>query len=171
LEIRKWDWDFNVPCLTLDTIECEVPEAIIYNKGFAKHYWGTKFSHYCVKYEVGINVRTGLICWVAGPVPGAIPDATLFKRFLLPRLAPAEFILGDAGYRSTPQCLTTWPPLYVTPEEKQRLHLLTKARNKVQRVNRYLRHWNCLKTCWRHQLDRHVCVFHTCAQIGVTVTN
>lgn len=133
--------------------------------GVVTHYWGAKFSHYCLKYEVACNPKNGLICWVAGPAPGALPDGTLFLRYLRPRLSESEYVLGDPGYRHTPNCITTWKKMYETPEEKWRLHRLTVVRNKIERVNRYLRSWNCIKQPWRHQILKHPCTFHVVAQL------
>ena len=71
----------------------------------AKKYWkpfySYKFKTSGFRYEVGLCIKTGDICWWAGPyLPGIWNDEMIFRNGLANLLEPAERVEADGGYRT-----------------------------------------------------------------------
>ena len=68
-------------------------------KGYSKPSWTYKFKKSGVRYEVGLCILTGDICWWNGPKePGIWNDGMIFKDALVSMLEYGERCETDGGY-------------------------------------------------------------------------
>ena len=59
--------------------------------GYSKPFWSYKFKKSGVRYEVGLCIKTGDICWWNGPSePGSWNDEMIFKDALVSMLEYGE---------------------------------------------------------------------------------
>src|SRR4051812_31917762 len=83
--------------LVLDATECEIQRPSDYVT--QKRFYSGKSKMHSVKYELGVQIVSGLICWLAGGCPGSVHDYTVTKNNgLLSCLLPGELVLADKGY-------------------------------------------------------------------------
>ena len=116
-----------------------------------------KFNGPGLRYEVGICIQTGHIVWVNGPfAPGPHPDLVVFRLGLKKYLLPGERVEADKGYRG--DIKTDTPddncPSYAQFKAKE------NVRDRHETVNRRFKEFNVLKTTFRHEIIKHVWVFH-----------
>jgi len=153
--------------LAIDGTDCPIQRPSDWNvqKFF---YSGYKKKH-SVKYEVGVNWVTGLICWVAGPTGGSRHDITLCRqqgilsqRHLLDR---GEMCWADKGYIGK-------DGLFITPVKNPQNdlelgwnHFVHSHRWIVENVLDRLKNFRCLSVKWRHSLMLHGIVFNVICNI------
>ena len=67
----------------------------------SKGYWiSHKFKKPGVRYELGVGIQSGDICWLNGPFPaGHFPDVVIFRMALKDELENFERVEADLGYR------------------------------------------------------------------------
>ena len=66
---------------------------------FDRKWYSEKFHGAGLRYEIGVCIQTGWICWVNGPFPcGSWPDIQISRDSLVYELLPDEFVLADRGY-------------------------------------------------------------------------
>ena len=71
-------------------------------KGYSKPSWTYKFKKSGVRYEVGLCILTGDICWWNGPKePGIWNDGMIFEDALKLNLEFGEQCETDAGHRGS----------------------------------------------------------------------
>ncbi len=72
--------------------------------GYSKPFWSYKFKKSGLRYEVGLRILTGNICWWSGPyAPGKWNDLSIFRDSLVSMLEHGERCETDRGYQgSTP---------------------------------------------------------------------
>lgn len=67
---------------------------------FWKGWYSFKFKAAGLRYEVGLNIQTGNICWINGPfAPGFWNDLSIFCLKLKTLLPPGEMVEADGVYR------------------------------------------------------------------------
>ena len=67
---------------------------------FSPMWCSHKFRGAALRYEIGVGIQNGWICWLAGPFPaGDFPDEEIFKLGLMNELAEGERVEVDDGYR------------------------------------------------------------------------
>ena len=72
---------------------------------FSPKWYSFKFNGYALRYEIAVTVRSGKIVWVSGPwSASSYPYVRILRNGLWKKLAPFEFVIGDAGYTDT-RCL------------------------------------------------------------------
>ena len=82
--------------MSVDGTDCPIYEPSPWNKKWYSH----KFKSAGLRYEIGVGLQSGNICWVNGPFPaGSWPDLKIFKSKLVNRLGPNEKVEADRGYR------------------------------------------------------------------------
>ena len=86
-----------------------------------------------MRYEVGLNIKTGDICWIYGPFPPCDYNGIImFNMALRGDLEHAEKVEIDGGYRgSAPESVNC--PVYEVPSRKeisQRVHNRQETMNK-----------------------------------------
>jgi hypothetical protein len=126
--------------------------------GYSKPFWSYKFKKSGVRYEVGLCILTGDICWWNGPYePGIWNDGMIFEDALKLNLEFGERCETDAGYRgSAPEFVKC--PGGVWGESAKR-EMQQKVRSRQETVNERLKNWGILTTPYRHDLRKHQTVF------------
>ncbi len=70
--------------------------------GWSKSFYSYKFKKSGLRYEVGLCIKMGDICWWSGPYgPGIWNDLLIFKDRLMTHLEPGERVETDRGYRGS----------------------------------------------------------------------
>jgi hypothetical protein len=85
----------NACKLSLDGTDCPIQEPIPFNPKYFSH----KFNGAGDKYDLGICIKTGLICWFNGPFPCGVVDITIARLGIVEYLDQHEKILADGGYQ------------------------------------------------------------------------
>ena len=81
--------------LTIDGTDFQINEPSPFDPMWYSH----KFNGAALRYEVGICIQTGWICWLAGPFPaGDFPDVEIFRLGLAEQLREGEKVECDEGY-------------------------------------------------------------------------
>ena len=87
-------------------------------KSYEKPFYSYKFKKSGLRYEVALCIKTGDICWTAGPyLPGIWNDNMIFNNGLVYQLEAGERCETDDGYRGS-------APVYVKLPTLQRKILL-----------------------------------------------
>lgn len=119
---------------------------------FDKKWYSHKFHCAGLRYEVGLNIRTGDIVHGNGGFPcGAWPDLKIARFCFIYGLEPNEKALADLGYRDS--------NYFIIPNENNsRVHKRIMSRHET--VNRRLKQFNILSKTYRHNLKKHpMCFF------------
>jgi len=125
-------------------------------------WYSEKFHGAGLRYEIGVCIQTGWICWVNGPFPcGSWPDIQISQDSLVYELLPDKFVLADRGYGGA---------YHLTPNNTGHNNRLEKkmmgaARARHESINRLFKVYGCLKQKWRHQLTKHHNTFWAIANI------
>lgn len=134
-----------------------------------------KHKSVCIKYEVGVNVVTGEIVWVGGPIGGSVHDMLLLRMGgLLDRMEPGEKMLADKGYVGEDES-----DKILTPTKRDRgmeerdLPVEVQLRNrKIQNVRVLVEHsigrikrFSILRDRFRNVLEMHGMVFRVCCKL------
>lgn len=142
--------------LTVDGTDFRIREPSPFWSGWFSH----KFKGPGLRYEVGLNIQTGWICWVQGPfAPGPWSDIKIFRGWLKWKLSPRERVEADNGYRGDFRAVC---PNQCGNLEEYRMKMNARARHET--VNRRLKQFNCLKY-FRHDKQSHVHCFNAIAVI------
>jgi len=129
--------------------------------GFNKGFYGVKFNHSGLKYEVGVCISTGYIVWINGPFRCGQNDLTISRTALLGALDHEESAVADSGYVGEPHHLRT--PKVGTDAEKA-MQDLERARHET--VNSRLKIFEVLGAQYfRHDLSFHSSCFRAVAVI------
>ena len=126
--------------------------------GYSKPFWSYKFKKSGVRYEVGLCIRTGDICWWNGPYePGIWNDEMIFKDALVSMLEYGERCETDGGYRGSA------PEFVKCPKgvwgESGKWVMQQRVRSRQETVNERLKNWGILLTPYRHDFKLHQTVF------------
>mmetsp|Transcript_13384 Transcript_13384/g.25123 ORF Transcript_13384/g.25123 Transcript_13384/m.25123 type:complete len:294 (+) Transcript_13384:69-950(+) len=142
--------------LTVDGTDFRIPEPTPFWSGWFSH----KFKGPGLRYEVGLNIQNGWICWIKGPfAPGPWSDIKIFRGWLKWKLSPRERVEADHGYRGDFRAVC---PNQCGNLEEYRMKMNARARHET--VNRRLKQFNCLKY-FRHDKQLHVHCFNAIAVI------
>lgn len=140
----------------MDGTDFRIPEPTPFWSGWFSH----KFKGPGLRYEVGLNIQNGWICWIKGPfAPGPWSDIKIFRGWLKWKLADGEMIEADEGYRGDFRVAI---PSYCRSLNDYRMKMNARARHET--VNRRLKQFNCLKM-FRHDKSKHVHCFEAVAVI------
>ena len=140
-------------------------------KSYEKPYYSYKFKKSGFRYEVALCIKTGDICWWAGPyLPGIWNDNMIFQDGLVNFLEAGERCETDDGYQgSAPLSHTSPPPpknspihlekSYCHSKDPDKAEMQQRVRNRQETVNKRFKNWAILSTPYRHQLLEHQTVF------------
>lgn len=143
--------------LILDGTECLI-ERPIDNLIQRQYYSGKKRKH-TIKYEVGVQLQSGKIVWLAGGVPGSVHDFTLYQICGLRQyLLPGEMILADKGYIGDTQIIHPFKPT-ISDEEKEFNSAISSIREIVEHTIGRIKNFNFTQQKWRHDLKLHPIAF------------
>ncbi|KAL9183038.1 hypothetical protein ACHAXT_004825 [Thalassiosira profunda] len=184
---RKWAWTFiratsdlsysvirlehrfnddvgNIIKLSVDGTDCRINKPR--KGGFDTGWYSHKFNGPGVRYEVGLNIRTGDICWINGPFKaGTCTDPKIFEEGLNLELAEGELVHADKAYRHLRRCSTPYDQAF--RYERQQSSVV-RARHET--VNKRLKDFKALSTAFRHPLSKHGDVFRAagvCVQLSI----
>jgi hypothetical protein len=143
--------------LTVDGTDFRIQQMVPFWKGWFSH----KFKGPGLRYEVGLNIQTGCICWINGPfAPGVWNDLQIFRLKLKTLLPPGEKVEADDGYRGDERVST--------PMDARNMHeslMKDHARGRHETVNRRYKQFNCLSQVFRHEVEKHVFCFEAVSVI------
>ena len=128
--------------------------------GFNKAFFGAKFNHSGLKYEVGICIATGYIVWINGPFRCGENDINISRTALIGALDRDEAAVADEGYRGEPHHIRT--PQTGSQNEKA---MQDVARARHETVNSRLKDFDILGA----QYFRHDSIFHSSCFRAVAV--
>ena len=141
--------------MTVDGTDFIVPKQRSHRRD--KTFFSHKFRHAGFRYEIGVNIQTGDICWTNGPFKcGKWPDVKIFRRDLKHLLAQGEMVETDNGYPDV-KCRTADMVLNRDDDRAK-----SRARFRHESINADLKDFGCLKQVWRHPLEKHVIAFNSC---------
>lgn len=139
--------------VSLDGVDFKILEPIPFETKWFSH----KFRAAGLRYEVGLNIRSGDMVWAFGGYPcGQYPDLLLAREAFVLALNDNEVAMADKGYKD---------PLFITPRGTQNdcRHKLIMSRHET--VNKRLRQFKILKMEFRHDRQKHPLVFHAVANL------
>lgn len=142
--------------MTVDGTDFPIPEPSPFWSGWFSH----KFRGSGLRYEVGLNIQNGWICWINGPfAPGPWPDIKIFRGWLKWRLKQNEMVEADAGYRGDfrVSCPSDW-------RNQVENSMKRGARARHETVNRRFKQFHCMKN-FRHDKNLHAHCFNAIAVI------
>jgi hypothetical protein len=152
------DFQIRQPSLRTQEIENLSKED---KKKYRKSWYSHKFKGPGLRYEVGVCIFSGNICWINGPFkPGLMNDIQIFREKLRGCLSPGEQVVADKGYKGDPLYVRVPDRNNDTVEDKK---YNSDARMRQEHVNRYFKTWKILKEVYRHDRDSHCMVFWSVA--------
>lgn len=133
---------------SLDGVDFRIAEPIPFSRSWYSH----KFHGPGVRYEIGLNIRTGDIVWKNGGYPcGLYPDLKLARESYVWSTSPGELTIADKGYNDS--------EFFILPnEQNSTFHKLIMSRHET--VNKRVKQFKILKETYRHTLEKHPLVFH-----------
>jgi hypothetical protein len=147
LENRNMNDIGNICRMSVDGTDFRIREP----QPFNPKWYSEKFNGPRLRYEVGICIRTGWICWLNGPFPcGHWPDIRISRDYLVYLLDRDERLLSDGGY---PGQYHMQPNPANRGQPIERMKALARARH--ENINGCFKVWRCLKERWRHPLELH----------------
>ena len=82
--------------MTVDASDFRINEPTPFDPVWYSH----KFNGPALRYEMGISIQTGYICWISGPFPaGEFNDLEIFQLYLKDLLARHERVEADSIYQ------------------------------------------------------------------------
>ena len=121
-------------------------------------WFSHKFHAAAVRYELGITMKTGDICWFCGPFPAGVPDITIFRIRLKYCLGTQEKVIADGGYKGELKVSIPWDE---SAGHDNRV-VMCKARGRHETINGKLKRWGCLWQIFCHHRSKHHIVFKSC---------
>ena len=126
--------------------------------GYSKPFWSYKFKKSGLRYEVGLCILTGDICWWSGPyAPGKWNDLTIFRDSLQLMLEPGERCETDRGYQGSAPTHVKCPG--VLWADLNTAEMQQRVRSRQETVDERFKNWEILSTPYRHNLLEHQMVF------------
>ena len=147
----------NKAKITVDGTDCSIEE----QSPFDPDLWSHKINAAGLRYEIGIALQSGLVCWVNGPYkPGPWPDLRIFRHRLMSALANGEFIVADRGYKDGEEFVFSKD---TGPDWLK--EMIGRATARHETLNGKLKVFNVLSTRFRHGIERHESVFNALINI------
>jgi len=133
---------------------------------FASHKYAGKSA---VRYELGVDIRAGLLVWINGPFPaGSYNDIKIFNQCLSHLLEPGERVEADEGYRGHFDKVKG--PGNDLSSKNSAMQRRVRARHET--LNGRLKNWGILSQVYRHDVTKHGMVFRACAVVTqLTIKN
>ena len=126
--------------------------------GYCKVFWSYKFKKSGLRYEVGLCIKTGNICWWSGPyAPGKWNDLAIFRDSLVSMLEPGERCETDRGYQGAAPAYVKCPG--VVEADPNTAEIQQRVRSRQETVNKQFKNWAILSTVYRHDFLEHQTVF------------
>ena len=134
--------------LTVDGTDFQINEPTPFSPVWYSH----KFHGAALRYEFGVSIQTGWLCWIAGPFPaGDFPDIEIFTLGLMNELEEGEKVEVDEGYTGD---LPIRPKSDFGGKDEWKF-MKGKARARHECVNRMFKEWGILGQKFRHSRHKH----------------
>ena len=123
-----------------------------------REFFSFKFRKSALRYEVGLSILGGEICWISGPYqPGVYNDIEIFWTSLASHLDEFERVEADDGYiGEAPLCVKCLACVMIPEEWKK---TMKRVRARQETINRRFKQWQILKQVFRHDIRVHRDVF------------
>lgn len=121
-------------------------------------YWSGKKNKHTLKYELVCSFIHPQIVWCNGPFKGSVHDLTIARSDLIHLLNEGEALLADKAYLGEECFITPHRPAR-TETEKQFDAIVNKHRQRIERINKRIKHFRSVKEIWRHDISLHHFVF------------
>lgn len=129
------------------------------NNDIQQIYFSGKKKKHCIKYEIGVDINNGTLCWLWGGIPGSMHDLTMARMSgIINALENNEFILADKGYIGEHIFVTPFRDPQNDVEEAFN-SALGSHRIIVENVLLRVKIFNSMSYKWRHELYLHPIVF------------
>ena len=126
--------------------------------GYSKPFWSYKFKKSGLRYEVGLCILMGSICWWSRLyAPGKWNDLAIFRDSLVLMLEPGERCETDQGYQGTAQAYAKCPG--VVEADPNTAEIQQRVWSRQETVNERFKNWATLSTPYRHDFLEHQTVF------------
>ena len=161
---RRYIGDKKNDCLmTVDGTDFEMAEQ-------GRFCWSHKFDRSGLRYEVGISILSGDICWINGPYEaGTWPDISIFRDSLMSHLDDSERVEADDGYIGEHPKHVKFPKGFANKAETE--FMQQRVRNRQETVNKRFKQFGILKQRYRHSIPCHGDVFRACAVLTQLAIN
>lgn len=144
--------------MTVDGIDVRIQEP----QPFSSIWYSHKFNGPGLRYELGVAIQTGRICWINGPYPpGDFPDLEIFRLYLKDKLDDFECVEADEGYRGDDKVRT--PHDYERNPDWKVMKANARARHEA--INGRLKNFKILTQAYRGDRNNHHLVFNAIAFI------
>ena len=127
--------------ISVDGTDCPVFEPRPLSKAMYSH----KLNRPCLKYEVGVCLKTGNIVWTSGPFVGSKNDGAIFREGLSKLLYDEEAVEVDGGYGGDKKMK---PPMMGMDSKERKMKSIARAQHEA--VNGRLKQFNVLTCHFRH---------------------
>lgn len=138
---------------SLDGVDFKILEPIPFDKRWYSH----KFRGPGIRYEIGLNIRSGDMVWTNGGYPcGDFPDLKLAREAYVFSVNDGELTIADKGYKDD--------QFFILPNDNnKRTHRRVMARHET--VNKRMKQFLILKHPFRNNLRKHPMVFRAVANL------
>ncbi len=127
-------------------------------KSYEKPFYSYKFKKSGFRYKIALCIKTGDICWWAGPyLPGNLNDNMIFRARLVHFLEEGERCETDDGYQGSAPMYAKCPGVIEAVPEKAEMK--QRVRSRQETVNKRFKNWAIFSNPYRHQLLEHQTVF------------
>lgn len=119
---------------------------------FSTKWYSHKFRGPGLRYEIGLNIRSGEVVWANGGYPcGQYPDLKLAREAYTSLVNPGELTVADAGYNDVN---------YFIQKNARNVkdHSVIMARHET--VNKRIKQFKILKYTYRNAIEKHPLAFH-----------
>ena len=115
-----------------------------------------------LRYEIGISIIFGDICWINGPFPcGDFPDIKIFRSAIISKLEYGERVEADDGY------IGEAPSNVIVPKMDSRVLVVKDkartVRSRHETCNSRFKNWKILRERYRHDVGLHGYFFRVIA--------
>ena len=108
-----------------------------------KKFYSYKTKKSALRYEVGVCIKTGNICWVNGGYPPSKwNDNMVFENALLHKLEKGERVEADGGYKASAPRYAKCPGTVWAEADKKKMQ--QRVRSRQETVNLRLKNWEFL---------------------------
>ena len=121
--------------------------------GYRKAFWSYKFKKSGLRYEMGLCIPTGDICWWSRPyAPGMWNDlaifrdslVSIFRDSLVSMLEPGERCETDRGYQGAAPAYVKCPG--VVEADPNTAEIQQRVRCRQETINERFKNWAILST-------------------------
>lgn len=154
--------------MSVDTTPCPL-QINVSDWAYQKPFYSEHDGMHCLKYEIGIQIWTGQLVWVAGPYFGSASDLTIVRNSgFLNLLGARECAYADKIYVGEPSLLIPFRGRDWQLSHEQWIwnDFHRRLRVRVENAIGRIKHFHCLRIPWRHKISQHVIAFWCCAQIA-----